>query len=64
MGEPVDSRSTGSSPLDHRQLFDLREGPHETRYLAAEAGHEPEIARPTALMRSWQEKLGTSSRLR
>ena len=32
--------------------------PHETRDLAAEAGYEPEIARLTALMRSWQEKLG------
>ncbi len=45
-------------PINHRQLFDLRDDPHETRDLAAEAGHEPEIARLTALMRSWQEKLG------
>ena len=45
-------------PINHRQLFDLRDDPHETRDLAAEPGHEPEIARLTALMRSWQEKLG------
>jgi arylsulfatase A-like enzyme len=45
-------------PINHRQLFDLREDPHETRDLAAAAGHEPEIARLTALVRSWQEKVG------
>ena len=45
-------------PINHRQLFDLRDDPHETRDLAADPGHEPEIARLTALMRSWQEKLG------
>ena len=45
-------------PINHRQLFDLRDDAHETRDLAAEPGHEPEIARLTALMRSWQEKVG------
>ena len=45
-------------PINHRQLFDLRDDPHETRDLGAEPGHEAEIARLTALMRSWQEKLG------
>jgi len=45
-------------PINHRQLFDLREDPHETRDLAAAPGHEPEVARLTALMRSWQEKVG------
>jgi len=45
-------------PINHRQLFDLREDPHETRDLAADPGHEPEIARLTALMRFWQERLG------
>jgi arylsulfatase A-like enzyme len=44
--------------INHRQLFDLRDDPHEMRDLAADPGHEPEIARLTALMRSWQEKLG------
>jgi arylsulfatase A-like enzyme len=44
--------------INHRQLFDLRDDPHETRDLAAEPGHEPEIARLTALMRSWQKELG------
>jgi hypothetical protein len=45
-------------PINYRQLFDLRDDPHETRDLAAEPGHEQEIARLTALMRAWQEKLG------
>ena len=45
-------------PINHRQLFDLRDDPHETRDLAADPGHEPVIARLTALMRAWQEKLG------
>ncbi len=44
--------------INHRQLFDLRDDPHETRDLAAEPGHEPEIARLTALMRSSQEQFG------
>jgi arylsulfatase A-like enzyme len=45
-------------PINHRQLFDLRDDPHETRDLAADRGHEPEIARLTALMRSWQREVG------
>ncbi len=44
--------------INHRQLFDLRDDPHETRDLAAEPGHEAEIARLTALMRSSQEQFG------
>ena len=44
--------------INHRQLFDLRDDPHETRDLAVEPGHEPEIARLTTLMSSWQKKLG------
>ncbi len=44
--------------INHRQLFDLRDDPHETRDLGAEPGHEPEIARLTTLMTSWQEKVG------
>src|SRR4051794_15358753 len=42
--------------INHRQLFDLRDDPHEMRDLAGVPGHEPEIARLAALMRSWQEK--------
>ncbi len=44
--------------INHRQLFDLRDDPHETRDLGAEPGHEPEITRLIALMRSWQKTLG------
>jgi arylsulfatase A-like enzyme len=44
--------------INLRQLFDLRDDPHETQDLAAEPGREPEIARLTALMKLWQEKLG------
>jgi arylsulfatase A-like enzyme len=44
--------------INHRQLFDLRYDPHETRDLAALPRHEPEIARLTALLRSSQEKFG------
>ena len=49
--------------INHRQLFDLREDPHETRDLAADHEHEPEIERLTALMRSWQAKVGDAQPL-
>jgi hypothetical protein len=49
--------------INHRQLFDLRNDPYETRDLAVEPGHEPEISRLTALLRSWQEKLGDKQAL-
>ena len=45
-------------PINHRQLFDLRDDPDETRDLAADPAHEPEIERLTALMKAWQEKVG------
>jgi arylsulfatase A-like enzyme len=44
--------------LNHRQLFDLRSDPHETRDLAADPRYEPEIVRLTALIRDWQEQVG------
>jgi len=44
--------------VNHRQLFDLKDDPHEMRDLAADPGHGPEIAHLTTLMRSWQGKLG------
>lgn len=45
-------------PINHRELFDLRADPHETRDLAAQPGHEAEIARLTGLLTSWQREVG------
>jgi arylsulfatase A-like enzyme len=45
-------------PINHRELFDLRDDPHETRDLAADPAHEPEVARLTALMKTWQREVG------
>ncbi|WP_205678808.1 sulfatase-like hydrolase/transferase [Aquisphaera insulae] len=49
--------------INHRELFDLRDDPHETRNLAAEPGHEPEMKRLTVLMKTWQEKVGDAQPL-
>lgn len=45
-------------PINHRQLFDLRGDPHETRDLAGDAQYGPEIERLTALMERWQREVG------
>jgi arylsulfatase A-like enzyme len=45
-------------PINHSQLFDLKEDPHETRDLAGDAKHAKEVERLIALMKAWQEKVG------
>jgi arylsulfatase A-like enzyme len=45
-------------PINHRQLFDLRNDPDEIKDLAADPKHAPDIERLTALMKQWQEKVG------
>ena len=45
-------------PIDHVQLFDLERDPHETRNLAAEAGHAERVEALTSLMREWQARMG------
>ena len=49
--------------IDHVQLFDLREDPHETRNLAGERAHGDRMNALTALMREWQGKVGDSDPL-
>ena len=51
-------------PIDHRQLFDLVADPDEMRDLAALPEHAAQVERLTALMASWQEKVGDKQPLR
>jgi arylsulfatase A-like enzyme len=51
-------------PINHRQLFDLKNDPHETHDRAGDAGHVAQIERLTALMKSWQDKVGDKQSLR
>jgi arylsulfatase A-like enzyme len=49
--------------INHRQLFDLRDDPHEMRDLADEPGQEARLAGLTALMKGWQAKVGDTQPL-
>lgn len=49
--------------VNYTQLFDLRNDPHETRNLAAEAQHADEVARLTARLKEWQQQLGDTQPL-
>jgi arylsulfatase A-like enzyme len=49
--------------INHRQLFDLQADPDETRDLAGDSRHAAEIDRLTALMKSWQAKVGDKQTL-
>ena len=44
--------------IDHAQLFDLQEDPHETRNLANAPEHAAKISALTDLMRDWQQRIG------
>ncbi len=44
--------------IDHTQLFDLQEDPHEMKNLAGEPGQSERIASLTSLLQDWQRKLG------
>lgn len=44
--------------INHRQLFDLKNDPHEIKDLAEEPGHAREIGRLTFLLQRWQRELG------
>ncbi len=45
-------------PINHRELFDLRDDPDETHDLAGDPRYAGEIERLTARMRQWQERVG------
>jgi arylsulfatase A-like enzyme len=44
--------------INKTQLFDLDTDPHETRDLAADAGHSAELRRLTALLKNSQQRFG------
>ena len=44
--------------VNHRQLFDLQEDPHERRNLIAEPGHRQTAARLNALLEGWRGAMG------
>ena len=44
--------------VNHRQLFDLQEDPHELRNLIAEPGHRQTAARLNALLEGWRGAMG------
>lgn len=50
-------------PINHRQLFDLKNDPHETKNLAEDPSHADQIDRLTALMHDWQKKVGDNQPL-
>jgi arylsulfatase A-like enzyme len=50
-------------PTNHRQLFDLRADPHETRNVAADPAHAGEVERLLRLMAEWQAKVGDAQPL-
>lgn len=45
-------------PIDHRELFDLKNDPDETKNLAADPKHATTVERLTALLKDWQKKVG------
>lgn len=49
--------------IDKTQLFDLSTDPHETKDLSADAAQAPRLESLTALLRSWQAKLGDTQPL-
>lgn len=49
--------------IQHRQLFDLRRDPDETRDLATDPRNAAEITRLTALLQHWQRKVGDTQSL-
>ena len=44
--------------VDHTQLFDLENDPHETKSLADDPAQAGRVAKLTALLRAWQAKVG------
>jgi len=49
--------------VDHTQLFDLENDPHETTNLAEDPAQASRIERMTAMIRDWQAKLGDDQEL-
>src|SRR5437762_6935448 len=45
-------------PINHRELFDLKADPDETRDLAGDPRYAGEVERLTALLRQWQDRVG------
>jgi arylsulfatase A-like enzyme len=50
-------------PIGHRELFDLRADPHETKDLAADPASAGTVERLTALLKGWQKKVGDTQPL-
>jgi arylsulfatase A-like enzyme len=51
-------------PINHRQLFDLKNDPNETHDLAGDKVQAAQLERLTVLMKAWQEKVGDKQPLR
>lgn len=49
--------------INHRQLFDLKNDPHEMKDLATDPGHVREVERLLMLMRRWQADSGDTQPL-
>ena len=45
-------------PINHRELFDMKNDPDETKSLADDPAHVKEIDRLTVLLKAWQERVG------
>ncbi|HKB02581.1 MAG TPA: sulfatase-like hydrolase/transferase [Gemmataceae bacterium] len=45
-------------PINHTELFDLQNDPHEMTNLAADPAHAAQVERLTGLMKEWQAKVG------
>lgn len=45
-------------PINYRQLFDLKNDPHEMKNLADDPAQKDRIERLTSLMKDWQNKVG------
>ena len=45
-------------PINHRELFDLKNDPDETKSLADDPTHVKEIDRLTVLLKAWQQRVG------
>ncbi len=49
--------------INHRQLFDLQNDPHEMKNLAGDPAHAREVERLTRLLTRWQQDLGDTQPL-
>lgn len=50
-------------PINHRELFDLKDDPHETKNLADDPEQAETVKRLTGMLQSWQKKVGDTQPL-